>query len=385
MNGLPPLFAAPPSVYAVGGAYCVCVATTAQCTMAVECGGRSFFDHANGILRSGRTVHMATLPQSVLDRARAYTVVLREIRERKPYFTETGDVHRLEVRDFRPCRPRGSSLRVLNVADTHSLVDAPVSAAAAACAAAGGPPDLLALGGDIPEDCGSPERMAVPHVIAGRISEGRIPCVFARGNHDLRGVSAELYAELTPTDGGRSYYEFRAGPVWGLVLDGGEDKADSHAEYGHTVCCEAFREEQEQWLRSIVRRGPPPGARWRVVVCHIPLPYRLEAPFDIEGPRWKRWCGFLRKLKVQAMLTGHLHECWLEPPGGPHDSYGAPCPVVCSSRLSRERHYHVVGDVRVSTSGSVSLRCFDSLGQLVMEDSAPAGAKSAPSGSPARG
>ena len=56
---------------------------------------------------------------------------------------------------------------------------------------------------------------------------------------------------FTPTDAGRSYYEFRAGPVWGLSLDTGEDKVDGCPEYGHTVCCEAFREEEEAWLRGI--------------------------------------------------------------------------------------------------------------------------------------
>ena len=108
---------------------------------------------------------------------------------------------------FRPCAPKGGTLRLLNVADTHSFVEGPVAAAAKL----GWKPDLLLLNGDIPEDCGSPERMAVPHLIAGRITGGAYPCVFARGNHDLRGIFAEQYAELTPTDAGRSYYEFRAG------------------------------------------------------------------------------------------------------------------------------------------------------------------------------
>ena len=90
MNDLPPLFAAPPSVYAVGDEYRICVPSTAECTMWVECAGLAHFDHANGILRSGRPVHMASLPQRDLDRARAYAVCLRPIVERKPYYTQTG-------------------------------------------------------------------------------------------------------------------------------------------------------------------------------------------------------------------------------------------------------------------------------------------------------
>lgn len=371
MNDLPSLFAAPPSVYAVGREYRVCVPTTAECTMWVECAGRAHYDHANGILRSGRPVHLASLPQRDLDGARAYAVCLRPIAKREAYYTKTGPVQRLEIRGFRPVAPRGATLRLLNVADTHSFVDGPVGAAAGAAPR----PDLLLLNGDIPEDCGSAGRMAVPMLISGRVTGGLYPCVFARGNHDLRGVYAEQYAELTPTDAGRSYYEFRAGPVWGLALDTGEDKVDSCDEYGHTVCCEAFREEEEAWLRGIVRRGAPREAKWRVLVCHNPFSHRIRPPFDIEGPRWRRWCRMLGRLRPHALITGHLHECWLEPPGGAHDDYGAPCPVVCSSLVDPGRWTYTCGEVALRTDGAVSVRFLDETGR-------PAGSARLPASAP---
>ena len=362
MNELPSLFAAPPSVYAVGTDYCICVPVTAECTMWVECGGLVRYDHANGILRSARPVHMAYVPQSALDAAGSYAVCLRPIVERKPYFTQTGEVQSLEVA-FRPANP-GDTLHVLNVADTHSLVDPAISVATGMEQ----PPDLLLLNGDIPEDCGDAGRMTVPHRIAGGITQGGYPCVFARGNHDLRGVCAEEYALLTPTDGGRSYYEFRAGPVWGLSLDTGEDKVDECDEYGHTVCCEAFREEEEEWLREVVRRGAPSDARFRIIVCHNPFSHRIRPPFDIEGPRWRRWCDMLRPLCFHAMLTGHLHECFLEAPGGAHDNYGHPCPVVCSSFVDREANAYICGDVDVAESGAVTVRYRNEKGIVVSTD-----------------
>ena len=357
MDPLPSLFAAPPSVYAVGGAYCICVPVTGTCTMWVECAGKAHYDHANGILRSGRPVHIATVPQRDLDAVRAYTVFLRPLIERKPYFSETGEVQSLAVA-FRPV-PARASLRILNVADTHSFVEGAVGAAAGLDPA----PDLLLLNGDIPEDCGSAERMTVPHLIAGRITQGEIPCVFARGNHDLRGVFAEQYAELTPTDSGRSYYEFRAGPVWGLVLDTGEDKVDGCAEYGHTVCCEAFREEEESWLREVLRRGPPSDADFRLIVCHNPFSHRIRPPFDIEGERWRRWCSMLAPHRFHAMITGHLHECFLENHGGAHDDYGQPCPVVCSSLLNREAASYTCGCIDLESSGGLAVRFVNEHGQ----------------------
>ena len=369
MSELPPLFAAPPTVYAVGDEYRICVPVSAECTMWVECAGRAHYDHANGILRSGRPVHIASLPQRDLDRTRAYSVFLRPIVKREPYYTKTLDVQRFDVARFRPVAPRGGVLRLLNVADTHSFVDGAVGAAAGLRPA----PDLLLLNGDIPEDCGDPpSKMAVPHLIAGRITGGAWPCVFARGNHDLRGVFAEQYAELTPTDGGRSYYEFRAGPVWGLSLDTGEDKVDGCPEYGHTVCCEAFREEEESWLRGVVKRGPPRGAKWRILVCHNPFSHRIRPPFDIEGPRWRRWCRMVAKLRPQALLTGHLHECWLEPPGGAHDDYGAPCPVVCSSLVDKGKGTYTCGAVDLRADGAIAVRFVDEHGRTTARASLPA-------------
>lgn len=321
--------------------------------MWVECAGRIHFDHANGILRSGRSVHSAAVPQRDLDGSRTYTVCLRPIEKREPYFTKTGEVQRFTVQGFRPVAPKGGTLRIANVADTHSLVDEPV----AGLLSLRRKPDMLVLCGDIPEDCGNPpEKMSVPHLIAGRATGGAFPCVFARGNHDLRGVFAEQYAELTPTDCGRSYYEFRLGPVWGIVLDTGEDKPDSNAEYGNTVCCESFREEEEKWLRRVVRRGPPRDAVWRIVVCHNPFGHRLPPPFDIEQARFRRWCRMLSRLRPHAMLTGHLHECWMEPPGGPHDDNGVPCPVVCSSRVDRRAKTFVFGEVSMKGDGALSVR-----------------------------
>ncbi len=334
--------------------------------MWVECGGRVRHDHANGILRSSRSIHSVSFKMSELEAAGSYTVHLRPILERKPYFSETGEVQSFHVGGFRPVAPRNGILRVLFLADTHSLVDAAIRSAGEISAQAfggggdcgeGAGPDLVILAGDIPEDCGAEDRMAAPHLIVGRITGGRVPCVFARGNHDLRGVFAERYAELTPTSGGRSYYEFRAGPVWGLVLDTGEDKPDGHPEYGNTVCCSEFRDDEEAWLKRVCGRGAPADARWRLLVCHNPFAFRLPPPFDIEQDRWRRWCEMMRPLGFQAMLTGHMHQIWLDAPGDEHDTYGAPCPVVCASMIDRAAGKFTAAAVSVTEGGALRLQC----------------------------
>ena len=85
-----------PSVYAVEKEYQICVLVKSECTMWVQIGEKNYYDHANGILRSGRFLHIAHVPQKALDAQGKYTVHLRKIYERKPYYTDFGEVESTE-------------------------------------------------------------------------------------------------------------------------------------------------------------------------------------------------------------------------------------------------------------------------------------------------
>lgn len=336
----------PPSVFAVEDEYQICALVDAECTMWVEVGGKKYFDHSNGIMRSGKFLHIAHVPQMALDRARRYAVCLERINERKPYFTDYGEVERTEV-EYKPIR-RKKTYRIINLADAHSTVAAPIQSGSYF----GDKLDLLVMNGDIPNHSGNIEYFRAIYRIAGGITAGRVPCVFSRGNHDMRGIYAEQLADYTPTANGRSYFTFRAGPVWGIVLDVGEDKPDAHPEYGHTICCEAFREEEEAFLDRVVKERPWGDADVRLIVSHHPFACKVKPPFDIEKKRFARWCRKLKSIGATIWLTGHLHDCFFELPGGKHDAYGYPCPLLCSSRIKTAENggteWHVSGAVEIS-------------------------------------
>ena len=95
------ILSAYPAVYAVGREYQIISVVTRETTCWVDVGGEEFFDESNGILRSGSPVHKVSVPAELLNEAKKYTVCLRPIAERKPYYTETGDVIRLTF-DFKP-------------------------------------------------------------------------------------------------------------------------------------------------------------------------------------------------------------------------------------------------------------------------------------------
>ena len=329
-----------PSVYAVEDEYLVCVLVKTECTMWVEVDGKNYYDHSNGILRSAKFVHMARVPVEALDAAGRYTVHLRKLNERKPYYTDYGDE---EVAEFTFRAPAlKDRYNFVNVADAHSLWEEPVRSGSFF----GDDLDFLLMNGDIPNHSGDIEYFKSIYMISGGITKGRVPCVFSRGNHDLRGIYAEQLADYTPvTRAGASYFTFHFGPVWGIVVDCGEDKRDDQVEYGRTICCEAFRAEEEEYIDRTIAAREYEKYPVRLIVSHVPFEFRLPPPFDIEQERYARWCEKCKAFKSTLMATGHLHACWTELPGGEHDTYGQPCPVVCSSHVKTGEgdRWHVSG------------------------------------------
>ena len=326
------IFECLPSVFAVGKEYQIFVPVKVPCLMWVRVGEECFYDHSNGILRSDVTTHKISIPIKALDKAREYTVCARRMIERKPYFPEVSDVMEY-TSPFRPV-PENRPIHIYHLADAHNRVEDPVSAGRYF----GDELDLLVLNGDIPNHAGDVVYFSAIHKIASEITKGQIPVVFSRGNHDTRGFAAEKLEEYTPTDNGRSYFTFRLGSLWGIVLDCGEDKPDSHEEYGHTTCFEAFRKEETAFLHRTVQNAKEEyraeGVRYRLVICHIPFSFTPRPPFNIETDTYTEWCRLLREeICADLMLSGHHHKCYLSEVGSSYDHKGQPCPLVVASRF----------------------------------------------------
>ncbi len=323
-----------PSVYAVGDSYQICVLVSKETTMWVEVNGKNYYDHSNGILRSDKFIHIVTVPMSELDLVKGYTVYLREIIERKPYNTVCGGIETKQY-NFRPIEER-DSYNIINLADSHSKVDAAIGSGSYF----GDNLDLLVMNGDIIDNSGSIDYFKYIYRISGHISKGEAPCIYSRGNHELRGVYAGLLADYVPTDNGKSYYTFRLGPIWGIVMDAGEDKTDSNPEYGNTVAFEsAFREEESKFLDQVIASREWEGASIKLVISHVPFVIKMSAPYNIEQERYADWCKKLASIEPTLWMTGHLHQTWFELPGERNNTWGYPCPVLCSSGGESNSHY----------------------------------------------
>ena len=367
----PEIFAALPTVYAVADKYIIIVPVNEPCLMWVGIGENEYYDDSNGILRSGRLTHKMTVPMAELDAARIYTVRWRKMIERKPYRSEVGEIEEY-TSAFRPIDPDKERINIYNIADAHNRVEGPINAGKY-FERTGEELDLLLLNGDIPNHSGDVAYFEAIHRIAAGVTGGEIPVVFARGNHDTRGVCAELIEDYTPTDNGVSYYTFRLGPVWGIVMDCAEDKPDDHIEYAHTICCEDFRRRETRWLEALCNAEKPEysdgGIKYKIVVVHNPFTERRNPPFDIEEDTFAHWASLLREnVKPHLMICGHVHKCYVTYPGGERDAFGQPCPIVAASKLSKDDLSFFVGGAITLDGNMAYVRFTDNDGNIVGEE-----------------
>ncbi len=319
-----------PAVFSVGNEYQIMVPVREETLMSVKVGDKKYYDHSNGIIRSKVAIHRMTVPAAELDREKKYSICYRKVIDRKPYFP---DVCEEEEVEFEFCPVGSENITVYHISDAHNFVAEPI-AAAKKFEQEIAEIDLLILNGDIPNHSGEIENFDVIYEIAGQITGGKKPVIYSRGNHDTRGIYAENIAEYTPCNNGNSYFSFRAGGIWGVVIDCGEDKNDDYPEYGHTVCCHPFREAETEFLEKLMPENEygAEGVTHKIVVSHVPFTRKLPEPFDIEQEIYTKWAKILKEtVKPELMLCGHLHRFFIDMPGGPADDYGQPCPVVVGS------------------------------------------------------
>ena len=333
-----------PTVFALGKYYNIFVPFDAEVIVWVKIGNKVYYDDCNGILRSNTNMHKVEIPMRVLDEAGEYTVVYKKMIERKPYFPTSEPERSITVK-FKPV-PNTGDIHIYHVADAHNLVKEPVAAGQFW----GNELNLLVLNGDIPNHSGDIKNFNAICEIASGITHGQCPVVFARGNHDTRGIHAEDMPNYIPTLNGRTYYTFRVGCVWGLLLDCGEDKNDTHSEYGGTVCFHQFRLAETEYIKQIIENADceynADGVTHKLVISHIPFTHINESPFNIEQELYAEWTRLMREqIKPDLLLYGHYHCVEIVKPSDYFDSHGQPCTAIIGSKpiIDKETENGFVG------------------------------------------
>ena len=362
-----------PAVFAVDKYYQIMMPCEKSCLFFVKVGDKFYYDESNGIMCSRSKIHRVAIPACELDKAGEYTVCIRPLVIRRAYHSKTRKVLEKTYK-FYPIPE--SSIRAYHIADAHNHIEEPIKAAKAF-----GDIDFLILNGDVIEDSSNPKNFMNIYEICARLTKGEKPVIFSRGNHDLRGNFAEKFAEYTPTHKGNTYYSFRLGNIWGILLDCGEDKNDDHEEYGYTVACHAFRERQTEFLKNIIeKRGSEyeaEGVKHRLVISHNAFVHRYQPPFDIEQDIFAEWTRLLREsVNPEVMICGHAHELNIYyPENSDWNTNGSVCPVVIGSTIKKQNPAYFAGCGYIFNDENIEIVFTDSYGEILRKEQLDIGNK----------
>lgn len=138
-----------------------------------------------------------------------------------------------------------------------------------------------------------------------------IPFEVVRGNHETRGNMARTYSGYFPKKDGKIYGSYLLGDVMVVMLDSGEDKAENHWVYAGLTDYDAYRTEQAEWLKALVKTKEYKKAKYRIVISHFPM------VMDKKWKEEKTWTGWedairkflpvLNKANVDVLISGHTH------------------------------------------------------------------------------
>ena len=326
------MFSKTPVIYAVGTDYQFFFYLSRSAYAWIKVGDQVFEDTVCGNMRSLSGMRRLTVPQKLLNEAGSYTLCVEPVRDRKCYWTE-----RLGVRErcysFHPV-PTEGEIRAYMIGDVHGDLNRGLTAAKNF-----GAFDFLIVNGDINESANI-RRFELAHNLAAELCKGEYPVVYARGNHENRGAAAELMASYIPLRDGCTYYSFRLGSIWGVVLDCGEDKNDDHPEYGGYARFHKYREEETRYLQQLISRAESefdaPDVMRRICVVHTPFACKESPEFDIEPEIFRTWCDLLEQMHIDVLLSAHRHCYQFLYPGDRDLRFSIPCPLVVGAANNKE-------------------------------------------------
>ena len=301
---------AKPVVYAVEDTYQIVWTTSIDATGVVKVGEDSYPDLYQGSQDSFTRIHKVEVPMAVLDAAGKYEISSTNYIYRGPYSGLAGRTVKASY-DFRPLDP-DDGLQIYSLSDTHEYV----SAATNCGTYFGDDLDLLVLAGDIASHLEMQSDMDLILTIAHNITLGKRPVVYARGNHEVKGDVANKLFQVTGSANDALYYTFCLGPVYGIVLDLGEDHPDDWWEYYGTAHFDEYRNEQTAFLNQVLAEKDfqDPGVEFILAICHMPITYvsshdggTTEASLFL-GELQREWTGLLNEMGVDLLISGHHHQ-----------------------------------------------------------------------------
>jgi acid phosphatase type 7 len=183
------------------------------------------------------------------------------------------------------------------------------------------------------------------------------PFMFGRGNHETWGADSRNLRNYFDGRENKFYYSFQYGPMYGIVMDSGETKADTDPANGGIVDFDDYRETQGKWLAKEVQKEAFKKAKYKIVFIHIP-PYYLAEEAHAPNQYNKLWGPIFNASKIDLMLCGHTHRYGIHQPTAGRHNY----PIVIGGGPTDGKRTMI--DIKV-TKQSLNLKMRDDSGNIV--------------------
>ncbi len=284
-----------PSVIDNGNEYSIVFSTNKYGTGYVEYNynGKDYkiFDESGGRLNSDSKIHSINIPYEHL-RNNTYSVGSTEVFEQYSYGSHRGKTVNSEKYSFKYNDTENQTFLV--VSDWHTELKDAYKAISYV-----GEYDSVILLGDSTPGVDFEEEV-VRNIIefSGEVSKGTKPIIYARGNHETRGEYAGKILDSLGLE--EFYYTTDAGPYSFIVLDSGEDKDDSHPEYGGMNNYGQYRADMMEWMKTVNFEN-----KKVIAISHSWTLCDVEESLSATG--WNE----LDRIGARLILSGHYHQCRL--------------------------------------------------------------------------
>ena len=282
-----------PSVIDTGSEYSVIFSTNDYGTGYVEYNynGKDYkvYDEMGGRLNSDSKIHNISIPYEHL-RNNTYSVGSTRVYEQYSYGSHRGKTVNSEKYTLKYNDSENQTFLV--VSDWHTELDKAYNAISYV-----GDYDSVILLGDSTPGVDFEEEV-VRNIIefAGEVSKGTKPVIYARGNHETRGQYAGKILDSLGLN--EFYYTTDMGPYSFLILDSGEDKEDSHPEYGGMNNYGQYRADMIEWMKTVDFENDK-----IITISHSWQICDVEEELSTAG--WNE----IDRIGTRLILSGHYHDC----------------------------------------------------------------------------
>ena len=303
-------FVTKPVVYAVEDEYQIVFETSRLATAEVKVGDSIYYDTSSGTIKSSSKIHKIIVPMKILDFEKQYEVSSTNILYRGPYNGVKGRTI-THASTFRGVDPTGGPFKFHVGSDFHDKKKSRIASIKYEWEEL----DFIVLAGDISSFLETKWNISFINQCAYEASNGEIPVIYNRGNHETKGLHRDELANAVGSKNNDFYFTVTLGEIFIIVLDLAEDHNDDWWEFYGTANYSAYRRKQISWLEKIKddvdHKYMWQSYAYRYVISHQPLSFINEDKNGLFLEEEKtQVVNLLNDMQIDASFAGHFHNLY---------------------------------------------------------------------------